>query len=586
MLKLIKKITLKQFLLVLISTIFVVFQVYLDLKIPDFMNDITKRISLTGAKISNVLIPGSYMLLCALGSLISSVIVGYLAAYLSASITKNLRKDIYKKVSEFGAEEIKSFNASSLITRTTNDVRQVGTLIAMGLQVIIKAPIMAIWAISKIAGKSYEWSLATGSAVIVIIIAMAILLIFAIPKFKKIQQYTDNLNKITRENLTGLRVVRAFNAEKYQNKRFNDANDILTDTNLYVSRIMSIINPVMTIVMSGLSLSIYFIGAYLINKANPMDKITLFSDMVVFTAYAVQVVMSFIMMASIFVLYPRASVSAKRINQVLDTENKIKEGKLDDIKETGTIEFKNVAFKYPDAEEYVLKDINFKIEKGQTVAFIGATGSGKSTIINLIPRFYDATEGEILLDNVNVKDYKEETLFDKIGYISQKAVLFKGTVKENIAYGFKNGKKVTMDKIKKAAEIAMASEFINDLKGKYNYNLSSAGSNLSGGQKQRISIARAIARDPEIYIFDDSFSALDFKTDLQLRKNLKNYTKDSTVLIVAQRIGTIKEADQIFVIDEGKIVGSGTHKKLLKECKVYKEIATSQGYIKGGDING
>ncbi len=576
MLRLAKKITLKQLLLIIISIAFVTAQVWLDLKIPDYMNEITKLIQTKGTTVKDILNPGSYMILCAFGSLLSSVIVGYFAAYIASSFAYGLRKDIFNSIEKYGMEEMKSFSTSSLITRTTNDVNQVGMLISMGLQVIIKAPIMAIWAITKIAGKSFEWSLATGVALIVLSVMILIIVLVALPKFKKIQWLTDNLNRITRENLTGIRVVRAYNAENYQMNRFNDANNELTSAHLFTSRIMAIMSPVMTLIMSGLSLSIYFIGAYLINEANMMDKITLFSDMVVFSAYAMQVVMAFTMLTMIFILYPRASVSAKRINEVLDTKSSIVQGDKEKGLEVGTIEFKNVSFKYPDAENYVLKDIDFKAKKGETIAFIGRTGSGKSTVINLIPRLYDATSGEVLVDGINVKEYKEKSLNDKIGYISQKAVMFKGSVKENVGFGKKNDKKISDKDIKKAIEVAQAEEFVNKLPNTYNYSLAEAGTNVSGGQKQRLSIARAIAKNPEIYIFDDSFSALDYKTDFVLRKELKKYTKNATVVIVAQRIGTIKDADQIFVIEDGKIVGSGTHKKLLKSCSVYKEIALSQ----------
>ena len=576
MLKLIKKLTFKQLVLVIFSIAFVTFQVWLDLKIPDYMNEITKLIQTKGTTVKDILTPGGFMILCAFGSLISSVIVGYFAAYIAASFAYKLRKDVFSSAQKFGAEEMKGFSTSSLITRTTNDVTQVGMLISLGLQVIIKAPIMGIWAITKIAGKSYEWTLATGVALVILIVMILVIVLIALPKFKKIQWLTDNLNRITRENLTGIRVVRAYNAEEYQMNRFNDANDELTGAHLFTSRIMAIMSPVMTLIMSGLSLSIYFIGAYLINKADMLDRINLFSDMVVFSAYAMQVVMAFTMLTMIFILYPRASVAAKRINEVLETKSSMVEGNKESGLEVGTIEFKNVSFKYPDAEDYVLKDINLKVKKGETVAFIGRTGSGKSTVINLIPRLYDVTSGEVLVDGLNVKEYKEESLNDKIGYISQKAVMFKGTVKENVGFGKKNNKKVSDKNIKKAIEVAQAEEFVNKLPNKYNYSLAEAGTNVSGGQKQRLSIARAIAKNPEIYIFDDSFSALDYKTDFILRKELKKYTKDATVVIVAQRIGTIKDADQIFVIEDGMVVGSGTHKKLLKSCSVYKDIALSQ----------
>ena len=575
MLKLIKKLTKKQVFLVLISIIFVALQVYLDLKIPDYMNEITKYVQ-SGGTIKDVLKPGSYMVLCAFGSLTSSVIVGYFASYIAASFSKNLRKDIFSKIGSFGMEEIKNFSTSSLITRTTNDVTQVGMLISMGLQVIIKAPIMAIWAITKILGKSFEWTLATGCAIVVLLILILVLVLIALPKFKKIQWLTDNLNRITRENLTGIRVVRAFNAEDYQQNKFDDANDELTNTYSFTAKLMALMNPVMTLIMSGLSLSIYFIGAYLIEKASMLDKIGLFSDMVVFSAYAMQVVIAFMMLTMIFILYPRASVAGKRILEVLDTESSIKSGEITSPKEKGTIEFKNVSFKYPDAEEYMLENISFKVKKGQTIAFIGRTGSGKSTIINLIPRFYDATSGEVLVDGINVKEYKEESLYDKIGYVSQKAIMFRGTISENISFGKKDNKKIPKENISKAINVAQAEEFISKIPEGCNFKLAEGGTNLSGGQKQRLSIARAIARNHEIYIFDDSFSALDYKTDFTLRKQLKNYVKDATVVIVAQRIGTIKDADQIFLIEDGKIIGSGTHKELIKTCPSYKEIALSQ----------
>ena len=576
MLKLVKKLNKKQILLVLLSIIFVTCQVWLDLKIPDYMNEITKNVQTDGTAIGDILVPGGYMVLCAFGSLVSSIIVGYFASYIAASFAKNLRKDVFRQVGKFGMEEIKNFSTSSLITRTTNDITQVSMLISMGLQVIIKAPIMAVWAITKIVGKSYKWSIATGVAIFILLIMIVILVLFALPKFKKIQWLTDNLNRITRENLTGIRVVRAYNAESYQEKKFNDANSELTNTHLFTSKLMAIMNPVMNLIMSGLSLSIYFIGAYLINEANMLNKINIFSDMVVFSAYAMQIVMSFMMLTMIFVLYPRASVAAKRVLEVLETKSSIKEGKISSSKEVGTIEFKNVSFKYPDAEEYVLENICFKVKKGETVAFIGRTGSGKSTIINLIPRLYDVTSGEVLVDGINVKEYKEQSLYDKIGYISQKAVMFRGSILDNVGLGKKENKKIKEKDLKKAIEVAQGEEFVLKMENKYDSLIAESGTNISGGQKQRLSIARAIARNPEIYIFDDSFSALDYKTDFTLRKCLKKHTKDATVVIVAQRIGTIKDADQIFVIEDGKIVGSGRHKELLKSCDIYKDIALSQ----------
>lgn len=576
MLKLAKKLGKREIICILISICFVTFQVFLDLKIPDYMTEITKYVQTEGSTISDVLDPGIRMVLCALGSLASSFVVGYFASYVAAKFAKTLRRDVFLKVENFGMEEIKKFSTSSLITRTTNDITQVGMFIAIGLQVIIKAPIMAVWAITKIAGKNFSWSIATFIAVIVLLVMIFTIVLVALPKFKVIQKLTDNLNRITRENLTGIRVVRAFNAESYQEKKFDKANLDLTNTNLFAQRIMAIMSPVMQLIMQGLTLSIYFIGAYLINEANMLDKINIFSDMVVFSSYAMQVVMSFMMLTIIFILYPRASVAARRVLEVLDTKNSIKYGDKTEGVEVGTVEFKDVSFKYPDAEEYLLKDISFKANKGDTVAFIGSTGSGKSTLVNLIPRFYDATEGEVLVDGINVKEYEEEALYDKLGYIPQKAVMFRGTILENVGYGKKNNKKFSVDKMKKAIEVAQGKEFVEKMPHKYKEKIARGGTNISGGQKQRLSIARAIARDPEIYIFDDSFSALDYKTDLTLRKELKKYTKDATTLIVAQRIGTIKNADQIIVIEDGKIVGKGKHKDLIKNCKVYKEIALSQ----------
>ena len=576
MLKLLKKLNKKEIIFILISICFITVQAYLDLKIPDYMTEITTYVQTEGTQIKDILNPGSKMLLCALGSLASSVLVGYLASYIAASFSKKLRRDVYTKISSFGAEEIKNFSTSSLITRTTNDITQVATLISMGLQVIIKAPIMATWAITKIAGKSIQWSFATSVAVVILLIMIAVIVLVALPKFKKIQWLTDNLNRITRENLTGIRVVRAYNAESYQENKFEQANEELTSTHLFTGKIMALMSPVMNIIMQGLNLSIYFIGAYLINEANMLDRITIFSDMVVFSSYAMQVVMSFMMLTIIFIIYPRSSVAAKRVLEVLETKNSKSDGKKEEGKEKGTVEFKNVSFKYPDAEEYMLQNITFKANKGETVAFIGRTGSGKSTIINLIPRFYDATEGEVLVDGINVKEYKLEKLYDKLGYISQKAIMFKGTILDNVGLGTKNGKKVKKSDLIEAIEVAQGKEFVEKMPDQYNAMLAEAGTNISGGQKQRLSIARAIAKNPEIYIFDDSFSALDYKTDYLLRKELRNKTKEATVLIVAQRIGTIKNADKIFVIEDGKIIGNGTHKELIKNCKTYKEITLSQ----------
>ena len=575
--KYLKSIKPSEWLMVIFSVVFVVGQVWLDLTLPDYMSEITTLVQTQGSTIGEILRAGGLMLLCALGSAGLSVIVGYFAAKISATISMRLRDDVYSKVSSFGAKEIKKFSTASLITRSTNDVRQVGMVVAFGLQVMIKAPILAVWAIVKILGKSWQWSVATLIAVVILILMLVIVTLFVMPKFKKIQDQTDTLNRVTRESLMGLRVIHAFNAEKYQEDKFENANAQLTKTQLFTQRVMSIVGPTMTLVMNGLNLSIYIIGAFLINAAGTVEKLTLFSDMVVFSSYAMQVVMAFMMIAMIFFMLPRAVVSAKRIGEVLKTEPEIKEGTFDGTtQQTGTVEFKDVCFKYPDASEYVLKDISFKINKGETVAFIGSTGSGKSTLINLVPRFYDATSGEILVDGVDVKDYKLEKLYDKLGYVSQKAVMFHGTIKSNVSLGKANGKTPDDKSVEKAIEIAKASEFVNAKKDGINSPITQGGTNVSGGQKQRLSIARALARKPEILIFDDSFSALDYKTDRELRENLKTNLADTTCLIVAQRIGTISNADKIIVLDEGKMVGQGTHKELLENCPVYKQIALSQ----------
>lgn len=577
MIKLLKKLKPKQWLYILFCVALIVLQVYLDLKLPDYMASITKIVQTEGSLVKDVLGEGAKMLICAFGSLLSAVVVSYFVTKVASTFSRDLRKDIFGKVLSFSMEEIKNFSTSSLITRTTNDITQVQMLIAMGMQMLIKAPIMAVWAIIKIYGKGFEWSVITAGAVGILLIMILILVLVALPKFKIIQKLTDNLNHTSRENLTGIRVVRAFNAEKYQEGKFASANNELTKTNMFTSRTMALLTPGMQLIMSGLSLSIYWVGAYMINDAGMLDKLTIFSNMVVFSSYAMQVVMSFMMLTMIFIFYPRAQVSAKRILEILEKKPKIVSGVFSGkTKETGTIEFKDVTFRYPDAEENMLENISFKVEKGETVAFIGSTGSGKSTLVNLIPRFYDATYGEVLVDGVNVKNYKLEELNNRLGYVSQKPIIFSGTVSSNISYGLVNNKKVSKSKIEEASKVAQASEFIEKMEDKYNSSISRSGTNISGGQKQRLSIARAIARDPEIYIFDDTFSALDYKTDTTLRKELKKHTKDATTLIVAQRIGTIKNADKIIVLNEGKIVGQGTHKELLKTCDVYKEIALSQ----------
>lgn len=578
MIKLLKKLTKKDWLFVFISVLLIVFQVWLELKMPDYMSNITQLVQTKGADMKDILKEGSYMLLCALGSLLSAGIVGYFISGIAASFSFNVREAIFKKVLNLDTSEIKNFSTSSLITRTTNDITQVEMLIGMGLQLMIKAPITAAWAITKILGKSLEWSMATAVAVIILITTIIILMIIVMPRFKIVQNLIDKINSVTRENLTGIRVVRAFNAEKYQEDKFEDVNDKLTNQQLFNQKAFAVMQPVMYLIMYGLTLSIYFVGAYLIKDALMADKLNLFGDMVVFSSYAMQVIMSFLMLAMIFMMVPRANVSAKRINEVLDTEINIKDGNVNEDKtnERGTVEFRNVCFKYPDADEYLLKDISFKANKGETVAFIGSTGSGKSTLINLVPRFYDATEGEVLVDGVNVKDYTSEFLHNKLGYVPQKAVMFNGTVSSNITYGDNGKGDITEEKVKKAVEVAQGKDFVEKMDNTYNSHIAQGGTNVSGGQRQRLAIARAIARDPEIYIFDDSFSALDYKTDAVLRKELKKYTKDATSLIVAQRIGTIMNADKIIVLDGGEVVGAGTHKELLKTCDVYKQIALSQ----------
>ena len=572
--KLIKNFTKKEFGVMLIVLLLVIAQVFLELKMPDYMSEVTKLVQTEGSKMHDIIINGCYMLACAFGSLVSAVIVGYLVANLSSTFSMKIRKQIFKKVESFSTNEIKKFQVNSLITRTTNDVTQIEMLIGMGLQLLLKAPITAIWAITKILNKSWQWSALTAVAVVILMSVIAALMMIVVPKFKIVQKLIDKVNGVTRENLTGIRVVRAFNAEKYQEDKFEKVNDKLTNQQLFNQKAFSVMSPIMYMIMNGLALGIYFIGAYLIKNSLMADKISLFGDMIVFSSYSMQVIMAFLMLAMIFMMLPRAQVSAARINEVLDTELTIKDGELDSdkTKEVGTVEFRNVSFKYPDAEEYLLENISFKAEKGETVAFIGSTGSGKSTLINLIPRFYDVTDGEILIDGVNVKEYKQEFLNNKIGYVPQKAVIFSGSVNYNVSYG-DNGRKKTEKIIKDAIKVAQASEFVEKMDDKYETYLAQGGTNVSGGQKQRLAIARAIAREPEIYIFDDSFSALDYKTDSTLRHELKKYTKDATNLIVAQRIGTIMNADKIIVLDNGKCVGSGTHKELLKNCEVYKQIA-------------
>ena len=574
MFKLFKNFTKKDIAAIITCIALIVFQVWLDLRLPDYMSEITKLVQNEGSTILEILVQGGYMMACAFGSLLSSFVVGYIASKLSANFSYTLRGKVYNKVLSFGTEEIKNFQTSSLITRTTNDVTQLEMIIAMGLQMLIKAPIMAVWAVSKILNKSLQWSFLTGFFVVLLLVVISIIMIIVLPRFERVQKLIDNINNVTRESLTGIRVVRAFNAEDYQENRFGKVNEDLTKMQLFNQKTFAIMMPLMQAVMQFLTLGIYFIGAYLIDAAMMSDKITLFSDMVIFSSYGMQVIMSFLMLAMIFMMWPRAQVSARRINEVLDSDIHIKDGSFDGkTAEVGCVEFKNVSFKYPDANEYLLKNISFKVNKGQTIAFIGSTGSGKSSLINLVPRFYDVTDGEVLVDGVNVKDYTLKALHDKIGYVPQKAVMFTGTVKSNVCYG---NKSVSEEEMKKAIDVAQGTEFVSKMDKTYDAHIARGGTNVSGGQKQRLAIARAIAKKPEIYIFDDSFSALDYKTDSVLRSELKKYTGDATNLIVAQRIGTILNADVIVVLDKGKCVGMGTHKELMENCPVYKEIALSQ----------
>ena len=555
----------------------VAMQVGLELKMPDYMSEITRLVQTEGSEMGDILGNGGWMMLCALGSFAATVGAGFCFATASARLSMNTRKKLFDKVESLGMHEVKKFSTSSLITRSTNDITQIQMFVAMGAQMLVRAPMTAAWAIIKISGKSWQWSTATGIAVVFLLSVMFSVMALVIPRFKKVQKLTDRINGITRENLTGIRVVRAFNAEKYQEKKFNNTNTELTKTQLFNERMLSILSPTMYFVMNFLTVVIYVIGAYIISDAAAMDKLTIFSDMVVFSTYAMHVIMSFLFVAITLMILPRAQVSANRINEVLKTKESIKDGIFDDeTAERGTVEFRNVSFKYPDAEDYLLRDISFRAEAGETVAFIGSTGSGKSTLINLVPRFYDATDGEVFVDGVNVRDYKQKALHNRIGYVPQKAVMFNGTVSSNVAYGDNGRGKKSEKAIKEAIKIAQAKSFVEKMDKDYNAHIAQGGTNVSGGQKQRLAIARAIARDPEIYIFDDSFSALDYKTDAALRRDLKKHTGNATNLIVAQRIGTIMHADKIIVLDEGKCVGMGTHKELMKNCEVYQQIALSQ----------
>ncbi len=579
MLRIFKNFRKQEVVLALFSVVFVVAQVWLELKLPDYMREITSLITTQDSAMHDILIAGGKMLLCAFGSLLVTVLVAVCASRIASNFSAIVRGKLFDKVQSFSMEEIGRFSTASLITRSTNDVTQVQMLIVMGLSIMLRAPIMAVMAILKIVDKSWQWTLSTGVAVVVLLVVVIICVSLCMPKFKRLQSLTDDINQVTRENLTGLNVVRAYNAEAYQEEKFEKVNEDLTDTHWFTSKTMAFMMPTIMMIMNGLSLAIYWIGAVLINDAQDMQgKFSLFSDMVVFSSYAMQVVMSFMMLVMIFIMLPRASVAAKRILEVLDTEPSIEDGTRDTfpVMKDGEVEFKDVSFKYPDAEEYVLEHISFSAKKGETIAFIGATGCGKSTAINLIPRFYDVTDGEVLVDGVNVKEYTQEALHNKIGYVSQKAILFSGTIADNVAYG-ENGKApATQEDIAMAVKVAQASEFVEKKDQGYAGYVAQGGSNFSGGQKQRLSIARAIARQPEILIFDDSFSALDYKTDRILREALRKECKDATKIIVAQRIGTIRDADKIIVLDDGQIAGMGTHDELMKNCEVYQEIAYSQ----------
>lgn len=577
MIKLFKNLEKKDYLIMLTIAALVIFSVFLDLRMPEYMSEITKLVQTEDSTMKEILIAGGYMIICAVSSLICTIIVGYLSSLLSARFSRSVRRKIFEKVESFGIAEIKKFSTASLITRTTNDVSQIEMLLAMGLQLLVKAPVTAVWALLKIIGKSGELSLVTFAGVVIIVVTNMIIIMIVSPRFEKIQKLTDKINGVVRENITGIRVIHAFNAEKFSEKRFSNVNNNLSKIHLTITKTFALMDPVMTFVMHFQGLGIYVVGAYLIVTAGMMEKINIFSNMVVFSSYGLQVIFSFLMLTMIFMFLPRARVSAERINEVLESDVSVISGKFKGkTSESGTVEFKNVSFKYPDADEYLLKDISFKVNKGETIAFIGSTGSGKSTLINLVPRLYDATDGVVLVDGVDVKEYDLHELNNRIGYIPQKAVMFTKSVKDNVSYGDNGKEKPNLEKVKEAIKIAQGKDFVEKMENTYDSHIARGGTNISGGQKQRLSIARAIARDPEIYIFDDSFSALDYQTDLKLRQELKKYMKDATTMIVAQRIGTIMNADKIVVLDKGECVGVGTHKELLKSCDVYKEIALSQ----------
>ena len=579
MIKTLRRLSPKELAMTGMSLVFIVVQVWLDLKLPEYMAEITRLVQTEGSAMRDIWLNGGYMLLCTLGSLATVIAVCFFASKIGASFSQRLRSRLFDKVASFSMGEINKFSTASLITRSTNDVTQIQMFVTMGLQMVVKAPMLAVWAVFKISGKGFEWTFATGVAVAVLLLMFGTLLMLAMPKFRKMQVLTDNINRVTRENLTGLPVVRAYNAEEYQESRFENANKELTDTQLYASRAMAAMMPAIGLIMNGLMLAIYWIGAMLINSAVPGEKLTLFSNMIVFSSYSMQIIMAFMMITMLFIMLPRAQVSAKRVNEVLDTEPSITDGEEPAGQDTalrGEVEFKNVSFKYPGAADYVLRDVSFSVKRGETVAFIGSTGSGKSTLVNLVPRFYDATEGAVLVDGADVRSYKLESLYNRIGYIPQKAVLFSGTVASNVAFGENENGRAAEDDVKNAVRIAQGTDFVEKMDGAYNAEIARDGANISGGQKQRLAIARAVCRKPEIYIFDDSFSALDYKTDRALRTALKKEAQGVTSMIVAQRIGTIMDADRIIVLDEGKVVGNGKHRELLETCEVYMEIAMSQ----------
>lgn len=578
MIKLLKKMGKREVLMAVLCALLVLGQVYFDLTLPDYMTDLTMMLNTAGSETSDILNVGLKMLGCTLASAALAIVCGYLSAKTASGFSYTIREKLFNHVMDMGSEEMQDFSIPSLITRTTNDITQIQMIVSMGLQMIIKSPIMAVWAVIKILGKSWELSAVTAAFVVVICVFVLAVMATCIPRFRIVQKLTDKINRVARENLTGINVVHAFNAEKYQNDKFDVPSKEMMNTQLKNQRMFALMMPVMNIGMNGLTLAIYWLGAVLIQQialTAVQDRITFFSNVVVFSTYATYVVMSFMMLVMIFMMLPAAQVSAERINEVLERDVNIKEGSVSEGREQGTVEFKNVSFRYPHASEDELSNISFKIEKGQTLAIIGATGSGKTTLISLIPRFYDATDGEVLVDGVNVKNYKFDTLYDKLGYVTQKAVLFAGSIRENVFFG-ESAAPETDEELKNAIELSQAEEFVDKLPDGTEHMISQMGRNVSGGQKQRLSIARALSRKPEILVFDDSFSALDYKTDAKLREGLNEKLKDTTKIIVAQRISTIRHADKIIVLDRGEAVGMGTHEELMKNCDVYKEIALSQ----------